>query len=224
MTLRVAIADDSALLRRSIASLLDAEGLDVVGEAADASQLLEMVEYERPDVAIIDIRMPPTYTVEGVRAAAELRETHPQMGVLLLSQYIEVEHVTALLGRSAKGFGYLLKERVSDIDEFIDALRRVAAGGSAIDPGLVSLLVSPPHRRPPLLDSLTDREKEILELMASGKSNRAIAAAVFMSARTVEAHIHEIFHKLQLEPAPENHRRVLAVLAHLQVGDPPTGD
>jgi DNA-binding NarL/FixJ family response regulator len=143
---------------------------------------------------------------------------------LTFSQYIEVEHVTALLGRSAKGFGYLLKERVSDIDEFIDALRRVAAGGSAIDPGLVSLLVSPPHRRPPLLDNLTDREKEILELMASGKSNRAIAAAVFMRARTVEAHIHEIFHKLQLEPAPENHRRVLAVLAHLQVGDPPTGD
>lgn len=220
MTLRVAIADDSALFRRGIASLLEVEGLNVVGEAADGSHLLELVESERPDVAIIDIRMPPSYTIEGIRTAAELRQTHPQMGVLLLSQYIEVEHVTTLLGRSAKGFGYLLKERVSDIDEFIDALRRIASGGSAIDPDLVSLMVSRPHRGRRLFDRLTDREKEVLELMASGKSNRAIAKAVFMSERTVEAHIHEIFDKLELEPAPENHRRILAVLAHLQVAPP----
>ena len=160
MTLRVAIADDSALSHRGIESLLEAEGLDVVGEAADGWHLLELVESERPDVAIIDIRMPPSYTIEGIRAAAELRQTHPQMGILLLSQYIEIEHVTALLGRSAKGFGYLLKERVSDIDEFIDALRRIASGGSAIDPDLVSLMVSRPHRGRRLFDRLTDREKK----------------------------------------------------------------
>lgn len=214
--LRVVVADDSALLRRGIASLLRAEGLDVVGEARDSPQLLELVRTCNPDLAIIDIRMPPTFTVEGIWAAGTIQESHPQVGILLLSQYVETEHVMTLLRNGAKGLGYLLKERVTDIDEFISALHRIASGGSAIDPELVSLLVSRPHRGHLPLDDLTGREKEVLTLMAEGKSNQAIGKTLYLGERTVEAHVRSIFFKFGMPPEPETHRRVLAVLTYLR--------
>lgn len=216
MNLRVAIADDSALLRRGLAALLQSEGLEVVGEASDGSQLVEMIDSQGADVAVVDIRMPPTFTIEGIQAAETIRRRHPETGVLLLSQYVETENAMALLGNGAEGLGYLLKERVSDIDEFIDALHRVAAGGTAIDPQLVTRLVSRPHEGHQLGDELSSREKSVLELMAEGRTNQAIGKALFLGERTVEAHIRSIFLKLELRPEPEDHRRVLAVLTYLR--------
>ena len=214
--LRVVLADDSVLLREGIRSLLGDEGLEVVGEAGDASDLLALVAQARPDIAVVDIRMPPTHTVEGIEAARTIRSEFPETSVLLLSQYVESEYVMDLLTNGAGGLGYLLKDRVADIDEFIDTLHRVADGGSAIDPSVVSRMVSRPHpgRRP--IDDLSTREREVLALMAEGRSNRAIGATLFLGERTVEAHIRSIFLKLGLHPEPEAHRRVLAVLEHLE--------
>lgn len=215
MTLRVAVADDSALLRRGLSALLQSEGLEVVGEAADGVQLLEVIDQNGADVAVVDIRMPPSYTIEGIQAAESLKSSHPEIGVVLLSQYVETENAMSLLKNGAKGLGYLLKQRVSDVDDFIDALHRVAAGGTAIDPELVTLLVSHP-RKGDHSDRLTDREKSVLELMAEGRTNQAIGKTLFLGERTVEAHIRSIFLKLDLSPEPENHRRVLAVLTYLR--------
>ncbi|MBF6179981.1 LuxR C-terminal-related transcriptional regulator [Nocardia otitidiscaviarum] len=218
MTLTVAVADDSALLRRGIALLLREEGLEVVGTAADATALLRIVATEHPAVAVVDIRLPPTHTLEGVHAARAIRTRYPATAVLLLSHYVETEHVMDLFADSAAGLGYLLKERVSRIDEFLEALRRVAAGGSAIDPSLISRMMARPHHRRLPIDDLSPREREVLALMAEGKSNRGIAAALFLGERTVETHVGAIFTKLDLPPGPDDHRRVLAVLRHLDAG------
>lgn len=219
--LRVVLTDDSVLLREGIARLLQDEGIDVVGQAGDATALLELVAEHRPDVAVVDIRMPPTHTVEGIEAAITIRRDYPDTGVLLLSQYVETENVMNLLDGGAGSLGYLLKDRVADVDEFVDALNRVAAGGSAIDPDLVGRLVSRPHRGHRPLDELSAREREVLQLMAEGRSNKAISASLFLGERTVEAHVRSIFVKLELAPEPEDHRRVLAVLTHLRAAPPP---
>lgn len=216
MTLRVVVADDSVLLRRGIATLLAAEGLEVLGEASDAVRLLELVAAVQPDVAVVDIRMPPTYTVEGIRAAQTIRADHPGTGVLLLSQYVEAESAMALLGAGAGGLGYLLKERVSDIDTFLDVLHRIAAGETAIDPGLVARMVSPPNVPQRYTQDLSGRERDVLALMAEGRTNQGIAAVLFLGERTVEAHVRSIFTKFGLHPEPEDHRRVLAVLTYLR--------
>jgi len=227
MTLRVAIADDSALLRRGLAALLEAEGMTVVCEAGDAGELLSCVDRERPDAAVVDIRMPPGYASEGIEAAREIRRRHPDTGVLLLSQYVETENAMSLFAGDgaassgldgAKGLGYLLKERVSDVDDFLDALRRVAAGGTAVDPDLVSRLVSRPQEGRQGGEDLSTREREVLELMAEGRTNQAISRCLFLGERTVEAHIRSIFVKFNLRPEPEDHRRVLAVLSYLRSG------
>ena len=231
MTLRVAIADDSALLRRGLAALLEAEGITVVCEAGDAAELLSCVERERPDAAVVDIRMPPGYATEGIEAAREIRRQYPQTGVLLLSQYVETENAMSLFSGGAegtgaegtgldgaKGLGYLLKERVSDVEDFLDALRRVAAGGTAVDPELVSRLVSRPQEPRQGAEELSGRELEVLELMAEGRTNQAISRCLFLGERTVEAHIRSIFVKFNLRPEPEDHRRVLAVLSYLRSG------
>ncbi|MET9210763.1 MULTISPECIES: protein kinase domain-containing protein [unclassified Nocardia] len=215
--LRVVLADDSALLRQGIARLLEDEGMEVAGQAADAVALLGLVRAHRPDVAVVDIRMPPTCTTEGIDAAVTIRRDYPETAVLLLSQYIETENVLDLLSGGARSLGYLLKDRVSDIDEFVTALERVAAGGSAIDPDLVGRLVSRPHHGALPLDELSPREREVLRLMAEGRSNRAIGAALFLGERTIETHVRSIFAKLGLQPEPDDHRRVLAVLTHLRV-------
>ncbi|MGX6508117.1 protein kinase domain-containing protein [Rhodococcus sp. SJ-2] len=218
--LRVVLADDSVLLREGIRSLLTDEGLDVVGEADDVQTLIDTVARTRPDIAVVDIRMPPTHTVEGIEAARTIRTEYPETAVLLLSQYVESEYVMDLLATGAASVGYLLKDRVGDIDEFVDALHRVADGGSAIDPGVVSRMVSRPHSDSRPIDDLSAREREVLTLMAQGRSNRAIGATLFLGERTVEAHIRSIFLKLGLHPEPEDHRRVLAVIRHLEASTP----
>ncbi|MGM9474513.1 response regulator transcription factor [Pseudarthrobacter sp. YS3] len=221
MTLRVVIADDSALLRRGLAVLLASEGLDVVGEASEAQGLLDLVANHRPDVAVVDIRMPPSYTLEGIRAAEQIRRDHPETGVLLLSQYIETDNAMALLSNGARSLGYLLKERVSDVDDFLDALQRVASGGTAIDPDLVTRMVSRPRTADRYSQELSSREKDVLGLMSEGRTNNGIASALFMGERTVEAHVRSIFLKFGLHPEPEDHRRVLAVLTYLRAGHDP---
>jgi DNA-binding NarL/FixJ family response regulator len=212
---RVALADDSVLFREGLARLLEGAGFVVVGRAADAADLLAIVERESPDIAITDIRMPPTRTVEGLEAAARIREAWPEVAVLLLSQYVETAHAMRLLDRGAGRVGYLLKDRVSDVREFIDAVRRVGQGGSAIDPEVVAELVVRKRRRD-LVGDLTDRERDVLRLMAEGRSNSAIAERLHMSGKTVESHVRSIFSKLELEPAEEDHRRVRAVLTYLR--------
>jgi DNA-binding NarL/FixJ family response regulator/class 3 adenylate cyclase len=213
--LRFALADDAVLLREGIARLLTEAGFEVVGQSGTAEDLLRKVHSYTPDVAVVDIRMPPTQTDEGLRAAKEIRERHPQVGVLVLSQHVEPAYAMELLAESAEGVGYLLKDRVSDVDEFAAAVRRVAEGGSALDPALVTQLVGRRRRRDPI-DELTPREREVLELMAEGRSNQAIGERLFITPRAVEKHITSIFGKLRLPPAPEDHRRVLAVLAFLR--------
>jgi len=212
---RVALADDSVLFREGLARLLEGSGFEIVGRAADGAQLLALVESTRPDIAITDIRMPPTHTTEGLATAAQIREQHPAIAVLLLSQYVETTHALRLLEHGAGRLGYLLKDRVSDVREFVDAVRRVASGGSAIDPEVVAELVVRRRRRD-LVGELTDREREVLKLMAEGRSNSAIASSLHMSEKTVEGHVRGIFMKLELEPAEEDHRRVLAVLTYLR--------
>jgi DNA-binding NarL/FixJ family response regulator/class 3 adenylate cyclase len=213
--LRVALADDAVLLREGIARLLNEAGFEVVGQSDTAEDLLLKVRSYTPDVAVVDIRMPPTQTDEGLRAAQEIRTNHPEVGVLVLSQHVEPTYAMELLAESAEGVGYLLKDRVSDIDEFAAAVRRVAEGGSALDPSLVTQLVGRRRKRDPI-DELTPREREVLELMAEGRSNQAIGERLFITPRAVEKHITSIFGKLGLPPAPEDHRRVLAVLAFLR--------
>jgi DNA-binding NarL/FixJ family response regulator len=212
---RVVVADDSVLLREGIVRLLAEDGFDVVGQAGDAEDLLRKVGAHRPDVAIVDVRMPPTHTDEGLRAAAEIRERYPETAVLVLSQVIETGSALELLTASAAGIGYLLKDRVADLDRFTEAVRRVAEGGSALDPEVVSTLLGRRRRDDPLA-SITPREREVLALMAEGRSNSAIAESLVITERAVEKHVTSIFSKLDLVPTSEDHRRVLAVLAYLR--------
>ena len=213
--IRVVLADDSVLLREGIASLLERKGFEIVGQSGTAEDLLLRVRSYNPDIAIVDIKMPPTQTDEGLRAAKEIREKHPDTAVLVLSQYVEEGYALELLQGSAEGVGYLLKDRVYDLVDFIAAVKRVAEGGSALDPTVVSQLVGRKRSNDPI-DALTAREREVLELMAEGLSNSAIAARVFLTDRGVEKHVTSIFQKLQLPVAADTHRRVLAVVAFLQ--------
>jgi DNA-binding NarL/FixJ family response regulator len=211
---RVVLAEDSVLLREGVASLLADAGFEIVGQAGTAEQLLLKVRSYKPDVAIVDIRMPPTHTDEGLRAAQVIREQHPGVGVLVLSQYVESGYALELLRTSAEGVGYLLKDRISDTREFADAVRRVAKGGSVLDPEVVSRLVGRRRGEDPLSE-LTPREREVLELIAEGRSNQGIAERLVVTERAVEKHVTSIFGKLGLPAAPADHRRVLAVLAYL---------
>ena len=213
--IRVVLADDSVLLREGIASLLEKAGFEIVGQSGTAEDLLLKVRSYKPDVAIVDIKMPPTQTDEGLRAAKEIREKHPDTAVLVLSQYVEEGYALELLQDSAEGVGYLLKDRVYDLADFVAAVKRVAEGGSALDPTVVSQLVGRRRSDDPLAQ-LTAREREVLELMAEGLSNSAIAARVFLTERGVEKHVTGIFQKLRLPVAADTHRRVLAVVAFLQ--------
>ena len=213
--MRVVLADDSVLLREGVARLLQDAGFEVVGQAGTAEELMLKVRSYSPDVAIVDIRMQPTHTDEGLRAAREIREKYPGTGVLVLSQYAEPGYALELLSESAEGVGYLLKDRIADVDDFVAAVRRVADGGSALDPTVVSQLVGRRRRDDPL-EELTPREREVLELMAEGRSNQAIAERLFITMRAVEKHVTSIFSKLGLPATSEDHRRVLAVLAFLQ--------
>ena len=203
------------LLREGIARLLQDSGFEIVGQSGTAEDLLLKVRSYSPDVAIVDIRMPPTQTDEGLRAAKEIREKYPQTAVLVLSQYVEEGYALELLQASAEGVGYLLKDRVYDLADFVAAVKRVAGGGSALDPSVVSQLVGRRRSDDPL-DQLTPREREVLELMAEGLSNSAIAARIFLTERGVEKHVTSIFQKLRLPVAADTHRRVLAVVAFLQ--------
>jgi DNA-binding NarL/FixJ family response regulator len=212
---RVVIAEDSVLLREGVVRILAEAGFDVVGQAGTGDELMLKVRSYSPDVAIVDIRMPPTHTDEGLRAAQEIREKHPGVGVLVLSQYVEPAYAMELLAESAEGVGYLLKDRISDVQEFADAVRRVGDGGSALDPKIVSQLVGRRRRDGPL-DELTAREREVLGLMAEGRSNQGIAERLVVTERAVEKHVTSIFSKLRLPPATADHRRVLAVLAYLR--------
>jgi DNA-binding NarL/FixJ family response regulator/class 3 adenylate cyclase len=212
---RVVLADDSVLLREGIARLLEDAGFEIVAQSGTADDLLRHVGMHKPDVALVDIRMPPTQTDEGLRAAQQIRERWPDTGVLVLSQYVEPAYAMELLGENAEGVGYLLKDRVSDVDEFADAVRRVAEGGSALDPAVVSQLVGRRRRDDPL-EELTPREREVLGLMAEGRSNQAIAEQLVITLRAVEKHVTSIFSKLRLPATAEDHRRVLAVLTYLR--------
>ncbi|MEU4741008.1 response regulator transcription factor [Actinosynnema sp. NPDC023658] len=211
--MRVVIAEDSTLLREGLSRLLVEAGFDVVAAVEDATALTAAVDEHRPDVAIVDIRMPPTHTDEGLRAALVLRRQYPATGVLVLSQYVRVSYAAELLDAGADGVGYLLKDRVSDLAEFTSAIRRVGAGGSAFDPEVVSRLLV--RRRDDSDDRLTDRERAVLALMAEGRTNQAIAQRLFIAERTVEKHCTSIFTKLDLSASPHDHRRVLAVLRYL---------
>ena len=213
--MKVVLADDSVLLREGVARILEESGFDVVGQAGNPDELMLKVRSYSPDVAVVDIRMPPTHTDEGLRAAKEIRERHPGVGVLVLSQYVEPEYAMDLLADSAEGVGYLLKDRISDVKEFASSVRRVAEGGSALDPSVVSQLVGRRRGDDPVSD-LTPREREVLELMAEGRSNGGIAERLVITERAVEKHVTSIFGKLRLASAPEDHRRVLAVLAFLR--------
>jgi len=214
--MRVVVADDVMLTREGIVRLLTEAGVDVVGQAEDPTGLLRDVRLKRPDVAIVDIRMPPTHTDEGLVAADSIREEHPGTGVLLLSQYVEPAYAMRLLEDHPERVGYLLKERVFDVAILVDALRRLADGETVIDPTIVSRLLGRARRSDPLGD-LTGREREVLGLVAEGLSNRALAERLFITERTVEAHVKQIFMKLGLDTSPDSHRRVLAVLAYLRV-------
>jgi DNA-binding NarL/FixJ family response regulator/class 3 adenylate cyclase len=214
-SMRVVLAEDSVLLREGIARLLEDAGFEVVGQAGNADELLLKVRSYSPEVAIVDIRMPPTQTDEGLQAARRIREQYPGTGVLVLSQYLETAYALELLSESAEGVGYLLKDRVADIDTFVGAVRRVGEGGSALDPAVVSQLVGRQRRDDPVAE-LTPREREVLELMAEGRSNQAIADTLVVTERAVEKHVTSIFGKLRLPASPDDHRRVLAVLTYLR--------
>lgn len=212
--MRVVIAEDSVLLREGIVRLLEEAGHDVVGQAGDAEDLVRKVTAHRPDIAIVDVRMPPTNTDDGLRAALLLREQLPETSVLVLSQYVEERYAHELIEGGAAGVGYLLKDRVADVERFVDAVARVGDGGSALDPEVVAQLLGRRRRDDPL-DALTPREREVLGHMAEGRSNSAIAAELVVTERAVEKHVTSIFGKLDLPPAAQDHRRVLAVLRYL---------
>jgi DNA-binding NarL/FixJ family response regulator len=213
--LRVVIGEDQALLRQGIVRLLGDAGFEVVAEAGDAPDLLRKVAAHRPDVAIVDVQMPPGNTDDGLRAAIEIRARHPGVGVLVLSQFIEQRYAVDLIGDSAEGVGYLLKDRVADFSGFADAVRRVGSGGSALDPSVVAEMLGRRRRDDPLND-LTPRERDVLELMAQGRSNRGIADALVVTPHAVEKHVTNIFAKLGVGEAAEDHRRVLAVLRFMR--------
>src|ERR687894_2725121 len=203
-TLRVVIADDSVLLREGLSRLLEESGMEVVAQAGDGEDLLRKVGAHKPDVAIVDVRMPPTHTDEGLRAAAEIRERFPGVGVLVLSQYVEETYALELFGDGADGLGYLLKDRVGDLDRFVESVRRVGEGGSALDPEVVGRLLGRRRREDPL-ETLSPRERQVLGLMAEGRSNSAIAQELIVTERAVEKHVTGIFGKLGLAPGPETH-------------------
>ena len=211
--LRVVLAEDDVLLREGLASLLERSGFEVVGQAGDGAQLLALVDAETPELVVVDIRMPPTHTAEGLDAAKRIRQEHPETGILVLSAHVEVEHAMELLA-GGRGIGYLLKSRVTDVEEFIDTLQRVARGGSVVDPGLVAELVAARHRDDPLA-VLSPREHEVLALMAEGRSNSGIGRRLWVTEGTVEKHVRSILTKLTLPETDDDHRRVLAVLTFL---------
>jgi DNA-binding NarL/FixJ family response regulator len=215
--MRVVVADDAVILREGLARLLTEAGFDVAGLAADADELLDLVARLHPDVAVVDIRMPPTHTDEGLRAARAIRERWPEIGILVLSQHVHVGYALELLSAGTDGVGYLLKERVTDLDELAESVRRVAARGSVLDPAVVGELVARPRVGDDPVARLTAREREVLGLMAEGRSNKAIAERLVVTEYTVEKHVGNIFATLQLPPSADDHRRVLAVLAFLDV-------
>jgi DNA-binding NarL/FixJ family response regulator len=210
---RVVLAEDDVLLREGLASLLERSGFHVIGQAGDATQLLALVAEETPELVVVDIRMPPTHSTEGLEAARQIRQEHREIGILVLSAHVEVTHAMELLA-GGRGIGYLLKRRVTDVEEFLDTLRRIAKGGSVVDPTLVAELVSARHRDDPLA-ALSAREREVLALMAEGRSNAGIASRLFVTEGTVEKHVRSILTKLTLPEAEDDHRRVLAVLTFL---------
>lgn len=212
--MRVVVADDTVLLREGLSALLEDHGVEVCARVGDAERLLAVVAEHEPDVAIVDIRMPPTFSDEGLKAAATIRQSRPNTGVLLLSQHVETGEALAVV-TSGGGFGYLLKDRVLDVADFLEAVRRVAAGGSALDPEVVHALVTSRTRQPSALDGLTAREVEVLRLMAEGRTNSGIARQLWVAERTVEAHVRSILTKLDLPESDSHHRRVLAVLRYI---------
>jgi len=214
--MRVVVADDSVLLREGVVRLLEEAGFDVVGQAGDGDELRELVDKQTPDVAIVDIRMPPTYTDEGLQAARQLRSCHPDLGVLVLSQYVRPSYALELLEGGSQGIGYLLKDRVSDVTELADSIRRIADGGSVLDPEVVAQLVERRRSGASPIDDLTEREREVLALVAEGRSNKAIGERLFITEHTVEKHVQNILAKLDIFESAEDHRRVLAVLAFLE--------
>jgi DNA-binding NarL/FixJ family response regulator len=214
-TLRIVLADDAVLLREALATSLSAAGFDVVGQAADGEELLALVDRVAPDVLVVDVRMPPTHSTEGLEASRRIRREHPEIAILLLSQYIETRYAVELLRENPAGIGYLLKDRVTRITDLAEAVRRVAAGGSVIDPEVVARLLGRQREHTPL-DELTTREREILALMAEGLSNNGIADRLVLDPKTIEGHVTRIFAKLGLEPTHADHRRVLAVLSYLR--------
>jgi len=211
--IRVVLADDDLLLREGLASLLERFGFEVVGQGGDGDDLVALVRERRPELAIVDIRMPPTHTIEGLEAARTIREELPQVAILVLSAHIEVEHAMDLLG-AGRGIGYVLKTRIGDVDELTDTLERIRSGGSVVDPALVQELVRARRARDPL-EELTARERDVLAHMAEGRSNTGIARSLWIAEGTVEKHVRNIFQKLELPDAPDDHRRVLAVIAFL---------
>jgi len=219
--LRVVLAEDSVLLREGLVRLLTETGFDVVSAVADAASFLRAVEAAPPDLVVVDVRMPPTFTDEGVRAALVVREQFPDVAVVVLSQYVEENYATDLVAGRTRGVGYLLKDRVADVGDFVEALRRVAAGGTALDPEVVSQLLSRARRQDPL-ERLSPRENQVLRLMAEGRSNTAIAQTLVVSEGAVEKHVSNIFAKLDLPPAEQDHRRVLAVLRWLEHATEPS--
>ena len=216
--MRVVIAEDSVLLREGLVRLLSDAGLEVVAAVEEPEALLRAVDEHRPDICVVDIRMPPTHTDEGVRAALVIRAQHPGVAVLMLSQYVEERYATDLIASDTRGFGYLLKDRVADVTEFVEAVRRVGAGGTALDPEVVSQLLVRSRRKDPL-GALTPRETDVMRLMAEGRSNNGIATELVVSEGAVEKHVSSIFTKLALPPAEQDHRRVLAVLRYLEGGE-----
>ena len=213
--MRVVAADDAVILREGLARLLREAGFDVVGLASDGDELLALVDEVRPDVAIVDIRMPPTHTDEGLQAAKAIRQRHPEVGILVLSQHVHTRYAIELLSGGTDGVGYLLKERVSDLGELASSVRRIGEGGSVVDPAVVERLVGRRRQGPDPLAHLTDREREVLALMAEGRSNKGIAERLFVTEHTVEKHVKSIFGTLQLPLSPDDHRRVLAVVTYL---------
>jgi DNA-binding NarL/FixJ family response regulator len=212
---RVAVADDAVILREGLARLLEEAGFEVVGLAADGDQLMELVETTEPDVVIVDIRMPPTHTDEGLRAAKAIRQRSSKIGILVLSQHVNARYALELLADGTDRVGYLLKERVSDLTELAVSIERIGEGGSVLDPAVVAQLVGRPRHGENPLDQLTDREREVLALMAEGRSNRAIAQQLVVTEHTVEKHVKNIFATLHLPPSADDHRRVLAVITYL---------
>jgi DNA-binding NarL/FixJ family response regulator len=213
--MRVAVADDAVTLREGLARLLVEAGFHVVGLASNAEELYALVERFRPHVAIVDIRMPPTHTDEGLQAAKRIRERWPATGILVLSQFVQARYAVELLADGTEGVGYLLKDRVADLDELATAVRRVGEGGSVLDPSVVAQLVGQRRKRDDPLEHLTERELDVLALMAEGRSNKTIGQRLFISEHTVEKHVKSIFGSLQLPPSPDDHRRVLAVVKFL---------